>query len=446
LALGFLFSIQITTPAFVSAPTFAFTSQSPSTSSIYSIAVCLQQRAPILLVYISIDYPSQHTFTTVIMLKKYLSLEQSPKRIIAEYIWIDGSNGMRSKCKTVDRTDEQVAKGRVSIDELPEWNFDGSSTGQAPGNNSDVYLRPVAIYDDPFRGKPNVLVMCETWMSDGKPNAFNFRHDAALLMEANAGEGFWFGLEQEYTLLDVDGWPYGWPKNGFPAPQGPYYCGVGTGRVFCRDLVEAHYMACFYAGINISGTNAEVMPAQWEYQVGPCTGINLGDELWMSRFILHRVAEDFGVKVTLAPKPIPGDWNGAGLHTNVSTEAMRQDGGMKVIEEAMEKLAKRHKEHMDVYGEDNALRMTGKHETASMEKFTWGVADRGSSVRVNRAVAEQGKGYFEDRRPASNADPYQITGIIVETLCGKTDGANVHKTAINAEQVDLEMIVPISKP
>ncbi|KAG9991389.1 hypothetical protein KCU78_g19747, partial [Aureobasidium melanogenum] len=187
-------------------------------------------------------------------LKKYLSLEQSPKRVIAEYIWIDGSNGMRSKCKTVDRTDEQVAKGRVGLDELPEWNFDGSSTGQAPGNNSDVYLRPVAVYDDPFRGKPNVLVMCETWMSDGKPNAFNFRHDAALLMEAHAKEGFWFGLEQEYTLLDVDGWPFGWPKNGFPAPQGPYYCGVGTGRVFCRDIVEAHYMACFYAGINISGT------------------------------------------------------------------------------------------------------------------------------------------------------------------------------------------------
>ncbi|KAG9697404.1 hypothetical protein KCU86_g11318, partial [Aureobasidium melanogenum] len=379
-------------------------------------------------------------------LKKYLSLEQSPKRVIAEYIWIDGSNGMRSKCKTIDRSDEQVAKGRVQLDELPEWNFDGSSTGQAPGNNSDVYLRPVAVFDDPFRGKPNVLVMCETWMSDGKPNAFNFRHDAALLMEAHAKEGFWFGLEQEYTLLDVDGWPFGWPKNGFPAPQGPYYCGVGTGRVFCRDIVEAHYMACFYAGINISGTNAEVMPAQWEYQVGPCKGINLGDELWVSRFILHRVAEDFGVKVTLASKPIPGDWNGAGLHTNVSTEAMRQEGGMKVIEEAMEKLAKRHKEHMDVYGTDNALRMTGKHETASMDKFTWGVADRGSSVRVNRAVAEQGKGYFEDRRPASSADPYQITGIIVETLCGKVEGANVHKTAVNADNVELDMVVPISKP
>jgi glutamine synthetase len=116
--------------------------------------------------------------------------------------------------------------------------------------------------------------MCETWMSDGKPNAYNFRHDAAVVMEAHKGEEFWFGLEQEYTLLGFDGWPYGWPKNGFPAPQGPYYCGVGTGKVMCRDIVEAHYKACLYANIQISGTNAEVMPAQWEYQVGPCLGIN----------------------------------------------------------------------------------------------------------------------------------------------------------------------------
>jgi glutamine synthetase len=168
----------------------------------------------------------------------------------------------------------QTLKKKVeSLKDLPEWNFDGSSTDQAPGDNSDVYLRPVAYYPDPWRLGDNILVMCETWMSDGTSNKFNFRHDAALLMEANADKEFWFGLEQEYTLLDAYGWPYGWPRNGFPAPQGPYYCGNGTGKVFCRDIVEAHYKACLYAGIEISGTNAEVMPAQWEYQVGPCTGI-----------------------------------------------------------------------------------------------------------------------------------------------------------------------------
>lgn len=92
-------------------------------------------------------------------------------------------------------------------------------------------------------------------------------------MEANAKHKPWFGLEQEYTLLGTDGRPYGWPKNGFPGAQGPYYCGVGTGKVYCRDIVEAHYKACLYAGIRISGVNAEVMPAQWEFQVGPCEGI-----------------------------------------------------------------------------------------------------------------------------------------------------------------------------
>jgi len=359
-------------------------------------------------------------------LQKYLNLDQRGS-VIAEYVWIDANGGTRSKCKTL--------KGKVnSVKDLPEWNFDGSSTGQAPGDNSDVYLRPVAYYPDPWRLGDNILVMCETWMSDGTSNTFNFRHDAALLMEANADKEFWFGLEQEYTLLDAFGWPYGWPRNGYPAPQGPYYCGNGTGKVFCRDIVEAHYKACLYAGIEISGTNAEVMPAQWEYQVGPCTGIDLGDQLWMSRFILHRVAEEFGARVTFHPKPVPGEWNGAGLHSNVSTKAMREEGGMKAIEEAMEALSKRHVEHMKVYGEGNEARMTGRHETASYDKFSWGIANRGASVRVNRACAEEGKGYFEDRRPASNADPYQITGMIVETLCGFTKGADMGAKAAEASE------------
>ncbi|KAF2426491.1 glutamine synthetase [Tothia fuscella] len=371
-------------------------------------------------------------------LKKYMDLDQKGN-VMAEYVWIDGSGGIRSKSKT-------ITKPVKDLKDLPEWNFDGSSTGQAPGDNSDVYLRPVAYYPDPMRLGDNILVMCETWMSDGKPNAYNFRHDAAVVMEAHKGEEFWFGLEQEYTLLAFDGWPYGWPKNGFPAPQGPYYCGVGTGKVMCRDIVEAHFKACLYAEIQISGTNAEVMPAQWEYQVGPCKGIELGDQLWMSRFLLHRIAEEFGAKVTFAPKPIPGDWNGAGLHTNVSTKATREPGGMKAMEAAMEKLSERQADHMAVYGSDNHLRMTGKHETASYEKFTWGVANRGASVRINRACAEEGCGYFEDRRPASNADPYQVTGIMVETMCGKVEGADMAKKVADAEPVETDTIITTSKP
>ncbi|KAF3407801.1 Glutamine synthetase [Talaromyces pinophilus] len=341
-------------------------------------------------------------------LLKYMSLEQKGK-VMAEYVWIDAEGGVRSKTKT-------LPKAVTSVDELPEWNFDGSSTGQAPGDNSDVYIRPVAIFPDPFRKGDNILVLCETWDSDGTPNKFNHRHEAAKLMETHASQHFWFGLEQEYTLLGPDGWPYGWPKGGFPGPQGPYYCGVGTGKVYCRDIVEAHYKACLYAGVNISGINAEVMPAQWEYQVGPCEGIQMGDHLWISRFLLHRVAEEFGAQISFHPKPIPGDWNGAGLHTNVSTDETRAEGGMKAIEAAMKKLEARHVEHIAVYGEGNEARLTGRHETGSIDKFSYGVADRGGSIRIPRQCAKDGKGYFEDRRPASNADPYQVTGIIVETV------------------------------
>ncbi|KAL8852302.1 MAG: hypothetical protein Q9221_002798 [Calogaya cf. arnoldii] len=352
-------------------------------------------------------------------LMKYMKLDQKGS-VLAEYIWIDGSNGVRTKTKTLS--------GPVkSYKELPEWNFDGSSTGQASSENSDVYIRPCAIFPDPFRGGDNILVMTETWDPDGSPNKYNYRHECERLMEANAKHEPWFGLEQEYTILDADGWPYGWPKGGYPAPQGPYYCGVGTGKVFCRDIVEAHYKACLYAGLQISGINAEVMPSQWEFQIGPCEGIALGDHLWVARYLLYRVAEEFGAKITIEPKPIKGDWNGTGLHTNVSTAEMRKEKGMKAIEDACKKMGERHEEHILVYGEGNAERMTGEHETASIDKFSYAVADRGASIRIPRQCAQEGKGYFEDRRPASNACPYRITGIIMETIFGGIEGTDFSK-------------------
>jgi len=353
------------------------------------------------------------TISNTANLQKFMSLDQRGT-ILAEYIWIDSDNGVRSKTRT-------IFKEPKSVEDLPEWNFDGSSTGQAPGEDSDVYLRPVAIFPDPFRGGKNILVLTECWNADGSPNKFNHRHECNKIMEANKEHKPWFGLEQEYTVFNEHGYPYGWPKGGFPGPQGPYYCGVGTGKVYCRDIVEAHYKCCLYAGVKISGINAEVLPAQWEFQVGPCEGIEMGDHLWLARFLLHRVAEEFGVKISFHPKPIPGDWNGSGLHTNYSTAEMRKEGGMKHIEEAIEKLGKRHKEHIAVYGDDNALRLTGRHETGSIEDFTYGVADRGSSIRIPRSCAREGFGYFEDRRPASNACPYQITGIMVETTLGDAE-------------------------
>jgi len=340
--------------------------------------------------------------------------------IQATYIWIDGSGEtMRGKTKTIDWDP-------VNPQQLPVWNFDGSSTGQASGSNSDVYLHPKAIFPDPFRRGKHKIVLCDTYTHDHKPTHTNHRKTCEIVMKKAEDEHPWFGLEQEYTLLDRDSHPLGWPKQGFPAPQGPYYCAVGTGRVFGREVMEAHYRACLHAGLKISGENAEVMPAQWEFQIGPCEGIEMGDHLWVARYLLERVAEDFGLKVSFDPKPIPGDWNGAGCHTNYSTAKMREEGGIKYIYEAIDKLGKRHEHHIKAYdphqGRDNERRLTGHHETSTIHDFSHGVAHRGCSIRVPRQCAEDGYGYLEDRRPSSNCDPYVVTEAIVRTtILDETD-------------------------
>lgn len=348
-------------------------------------------------------------------LDKYLSLPIPGNKIQATYIWIDGTGeNLRSKDRTLDFIAEKPS-------ELPIWNYDGSSCYQAEGNNSDVYLHPVAIFRDPCRRGHSILVMCETYRHDGTPTESNKRHSCRKVCKQVAAEQPWFGIEQEYTLLDIDERPLGWPKNGYPGPQGPYYCGVGANKVFARSIADAHYRACLYAGIKISGTNAEVMPAQWEYQVGPCEGISMGDQLWVSRFLLHRIAEEFGIIVTLDPKPVVGDWNGAGAHINVSTKAMRDKNGIVEIDKAIVKLSKCHERHIRAYdpreGKDNERRLTGKHETSSIHDFNSGVANRGASIRIPRGVSDDGKGYFEDRRPSSNCDPYSVVEAILRTIC-----------------------------
>lgn len=341
-----------------------------------------------------------------------LSLEETTQEIIAEYIWIGGSGtDLRSKARTLPKP---VSDPKL----LPKWNYDGSSTGQAPGEDSEVILYPQAIFRDPFRRGNNILVICDAYTPQGVPIPTNKRAAAAEVFATKevAEEETWYGLEQEYTLLQKEvKWPLGWPVGGYPGPQGPYYCGTGADKAWGRDIVNAHYKACLYAGIQISGINGEVMPGQWEFQVGPSKGIAAADQLWAARYILERITEIAGVVLSLDPKPIEGDWNGAGCHTNYSTKSMREEGGYEVIKKAIEKLGLRHREHIASYGEGNERRLTGKHETADMNTFSWGVANRGASVRVGRDTEKDGKGYFEDRRPASNMDPYVVTGMIAYT-------------------------------
>lgn len=338
---------------------------------------------------------------------EYIDLEQREK-IQAEYVWIDASNELRSKTITLNKRPTYVS-------DLMEWSFDGSSTGQASGHDSDVYLRPVAFYPDPIRKGDNIIVMTECWNADGMPNKYNYRHICSNLSEKYVEHEPWFGIEQEYILLDKYDVPYGWPKGGFPAPQGPYYCGVGTGKVYCREIAEIHYRMCLHAGIKISGINAEAMPSQWEFQIGPCVGVSIGDDLWIARFLLARIAEKFDVKISFYPKLFK-DFNGSGCHTNFSSIEMRKKGGMKHILNAISKLKEKHEEHIKVYGEYNNQRLTGIHETCHIDRFSYGIADRGASIRIPRICAEQGFGYFEDRRPASNIDPYRVCSIIMETV------------------------------
>ena len=325
----------------------------------------------------------------------------------AEYIWIDGTlptAKLRSKSKVIPYGEEP-----------PIWGFDGSSTNQAPGENSDCVLKPVFICDDPIRGEDNKLVLCEVLLTDMTPHPSNTRAACAAAAEKYSEFETWFGIEQEYTYFQGSR-PLGWPDNGFPAPQGGYYCGVGSDEVFGRPVVEEHLDACLKIGLGVSGINAEVMPAQWEFQVGPLSPVEASDHLWIARWLLYRIGEHHGVSATLDPKPVQGDWNGAGAHTNFSTKQMREDYDACVA--AAEALGTKANEHIENYGDRIEERLTGQHETCSYQEFRYGVSDRGASVRIPWQVARDKKGYIEDRRPNANCDPYVVTRLIVETVCG----------------------------
>ncbi|KJE20680.1 L-glutamine synthetase [Frankia torreyi] len=329
----------------------------------------------------------------------------------AEYIWIDGTEPeplMRSKTRIIKDGKE------------PEiWGFDGSSTNQAPGSNSDCVLRPVFETPDPIRGGDNRLVLCEVQLTDFTPHPTNTRAAALGVAERYADMSPMFGIEQEYTFFK-DGRPYGWPEVGYPAPQGPYYCGVGGSKMPGRQIVERHTQACLDAGLAIEGTNAEVMMGQWEFQIGVLPAPAIGDQIWLGRWLLHRIAEDYGVEVSFAAKPIPGDWNGAGAHTNFSTKQTME--GWDAIVTCCEALGTRVTEHVTHYGKGIEDRLTGKHETAPWNKYSWGASDRGASVRIPWAVEKAKKGWLEDRRPNANMDPYLVTALMIDTCCSALAG------------------------
>lgn len=410
-------------------------------------------------------------------------------KVCLEYVWIDGNNELRSKIKLMPHNQlfPKVSPATVSegvtmlannplwrqlshnfypsssnivlpkLVNIPVWNFDGSSTGQATGHESDVILRPVHIYENPFysdtkiHGEPMLayIVLCECYNKDYTTHATNTRVACSLSAEKFALSECLFGIEQEYVLFErlrpnIGGdndyvmfdeiitpenapsktcLPYKWISRNDPGkgPQGPYYCSAGGDRSFGRVIADEHMLLCLKAGIEICGTNSEVMASQWEFQVGACDPLKTCDDLIVARYILNKVTEKYNCWASFHPKPYKGDWNGSGAHTNFSTKEMRAPGGFKYVLEACEKMRATHTEHIQIYGIDNELRLTGAHETAAITEYNWGVGNRGCSVRIPLHVFNNGCGYLEDRRPASNCDPYLVTNAIMKTICGNNE-------------------------
>jgi glutamine synthetase len=351
-------------------------------------------------------------------------------RVFLEYLWLDGSDTQQLRGKTKVLNIDKIG---WEVENLPLWSFDGSSTKQAEagkGKNTDCVLKPVYMCNDPFRGEPHKLVLCDVYEPDGEtPHKTNQRVKLKKFIDDNnLGGGLksdqpWFGWEQEYTLMtkpdyrEGEGLPLGFRPNSEPRAQGDYYCGIGSDNVVGRKIVEEHLEKCVEVGLEISGINAEVMLGQWEYQIGPVTALRGSDQLWVSRYILHRVAENHGVKISYHPKPIKGNsWNGSGCHVNFSNEEMRGEGGLAHILKAMDGLKSKHQEHINVYGLHNEERSTGELETSDINVFNFGYSTRDTSVRIPIQTKIEGKGYFEDRRPASNCDPYMVSLRMLDTV------------------------------
>ena len=327
----------------------------------------------------------------------------------AEYIWIDGTEPtakLRSKTKIVPDGAE-----------LPIWGFDGSSTNQATGDKSDCVLKPVFHCPDPIRGGHNVLVMCEVWGADDKPHPTNTR--AALVKTAKkyADHESLFGIEQEYTFMK-DGRPYGFPIGGFPAPQGGYYCGVGSDEIFGREIVEEHLDNCIEAGLTYSGLNAEVMIGQWEFQIGP-----LGAARRRRPAVdrpLAAVPHRRGLRRRRHPRPQADEGRlerRRGAHQLLDQGDARGGRLRRASSKACKALEKNWEVHVKNYGHGIEDRLTGHHETAPWNKFSYGVSDRGASIRIPLQVYRDGKGYLEDRRPNANVDPYVVARLLTETVC-----------------------------
>lgn len=330
-----------------------------------------------------------------------------PFKVVADYIWLGGENEFRVKTRVLELNN-------ISLESIPNWNYDGSSTGQATSDgNTEIILVPVYMKQLNSK-KDHLIIVCATYYPNGTPLPNNHYDYANTIFSQKQEEEPWFGLEQEYFIMDSNTHqPIGYEKHKNTI-QGQFYCGVGGINSYGRKIVNEHLNKCLDMGLNISGTNQEVAVGQWEFQIGPVSGIEIGHQMMLARYLLEITAEENGYYVSYEPKLL-SDWNGSGCHINYSTKTMREEGGLREILKAVIRLKNNHQKHIESYGKNNEKRLTGKHETSSMTEFTWGFGTRNTSVRIGNETNKNGYGYFEDRRPAANVDPYLSCALIFET-------------------------------
>lgn len=330
--------------------------------------------------------------------------------ITADYVWIDNEKCLHSKIRTVKIPEMNIEDSFPAPDFFPKWEYDGSSLGQSSVSDSEIVLQPCFTCKCPFHKSTNgVIVLCETYKFDGTSIGSRQKAMEVLSNPKVTDEDPWFGIEQEFFMCDK--------KTGLPLGTPPLtsdiirtsYCGIGAGNIFHRDIMDKFIKYASYAGLEIYGVNAEVSMGQWEYQIGTSKGIVAGDHMWVSRYIMEKIAEKYDIVINLNPKPIQFI-NGSGCHTNYSTKSTRDhDHGLEIIVNSyIPSLIKHHDEHILLYGKGNENRLTGKHETSSYGTFSWGYGSRDTSMRVPTRTRSNGYGYLEDRRPASNVDPYDV--------------------------------------
>lgn len=342
---------------------------------------------------------------------------------VAEYIWTDSDGNVRSKAKTIT----SVPSGP---DDCSIWMYDGSICGQAALKDSDVYLVPRAVFKDPFRGPPHVLVICESVTQDMSPAPGSFRADAAEACDRHGGCEPWFSFEQEYCLMKVgcmgegfdEGTPYGFGEEEDDtdvAAEGNFYCGAGGDKICeCqRALQDDHYALCLAAGVKIASAHAGCGVGSGVFTVGPCTGVSVGDHMTVARWILKVASEAYADHFypSFHPQPAEGR-RGCAMNAAFSARQTRSEGGLGVIEKCCRALSRRTREHLAAYGLDNDKRLVGKNGASDINHFNYAVSDRTSSVMIPRNVAVTGKGELVDRRPGANADPYRVCGLIITTV------------------------------